>query len=290
MGAFFFPLTAGAQTPVTLASLEVQLWPEYDQPSMLVIYDFKLADSVKLPAEISIRIPKEANLTAVAYQAADGTQLYAPYAGPTSSDAWQIVTVQIQTPAVYHAEYYQPLSKSGTQREFSYLWPGDYAVDDLAISVRTPVDATNMTTSPNMQSVPGSDDAAHLKKDFGAVKAGQQVSLQMNYTKTTEALSASQQDLQPSQPLGAGTLGRVMLSNYLPYIVGVLGAVLVAGGSIYFWQSSRSRRETGGRRHRSAAQREGVGSGDVYCPHCGARTQTGDRFCRVCGTKLRPPA
>lgn len=36
---------AAAQNEVHISTLNIKLWPEYDQPTMLVIYDFKLADT-----------------------------------------------------------------------------------------------------------------------------------------------------------------------------------------------------------------------------------------------------
>jgi hypothetical protein len=290
VGALAFAQSARAQTTLRLASLQVQLWPEYDQASMLVIYDFKLTDAVKLPVNISLRLPADAKLIAVASQAANGSLLNTDYVGPTAGDNGQTVTVQIQTQATYHMEYYQPLSKTGSVRQFSFLWPGDYAADDLGVSLRIPSDTTNVTTDPTMQPTQASDGTSYLQKDFGAVVAGQQVALQLNYTRTSDALSASQQDLRPSQPLGANTPGRVMLSNYLPYIVGVLGLALIVGGSVYFWQSSRSNRRIRERHHGGAGLTQSRQDSDVYCHQCGTRAQTGDRFCRVCGTRLRQPA
>lgn len=288
-GVFVFPISTRAQTAVGLASLQVQLWPEYDQPSMLVFYDFKLADGTKLPVSVSLRFPKDANLVAVASQAADGNLLNANYLGPTQGDTWQTVSLQIQTQTTYHLEYYQPLSKTGNLRQFSYVWPGDYEVDDFALSVRVPPDTTNISTNPEMPSVQGKDGAAVLTKDFGALGAGQQFPLQLTYTKSSEALSVSQQKVQPSQPLGANTSGRVMLSNYLPYFLGVLGVVLIIGGAVYFWQAGRGRRALGNRHRPRAARLESQSPGDVYCHQCGARAEALDRFCRVCGTQLRRP-
>lgn len=288
LGVMALARPAQGQIPISLSSLEVQLWPEYDQPSVLVIYDFRLPASTQLPVNIAIRFPKDANLTAVASQAADGSYLNTSYVGPSVGDPWQTVTVQIRSTAVYHMEYYQPLSKSGGVRQFSYLWPGDYAVDDFGVSVRTPLDTTNLTTDPAMPSAQGSDGATYLKKDFGAVGLGQQIPIQLNYTKTSDALSASQQDLRPSQPLGANTPGRVMLSNYLPYIVGALGLALIIGGAVYFWQSSRGNRAARPR-HRARAVPGGEIESDVYCHQCGTRARVGDHFCRVCGTRLRQP-
>ena len=53
---------AGAQESTSLESLAIDLWPEYDRPSMLVIYKAVLSPEVTLPTEITFRIPVEAGL------------------------------------------------------------------------------------------------------------------------------------------------------------------------------------------------------------------------------------
>jgi len=115
--------------------------------------------------------------------------------------------------------------------------------------------------------------------------AGKQFPLQLTYTRTSNTLSVPQENVQPSKPLGSNTPGRVMLSNYLPYILGILAIVLVGGASIYFLQASRGREPR--RRRSHAAHTDGGAKSEVYCHQCGARAQVGDRFCRVCGTRLR---
>ncbi len=287
-GVMVFPVSVRAQNPITMASLEVQLWPEYDQPSMLIIYDFKLPAAVKLPVNVSIAFPKDANLVAVASQAADGNLLTSDYAGPVVNDNSQTITVQIQKQSTYHLEYYEPLSKTGKQREYKYVWTGDYTVDAFSISVRVPVDTTVMTTVPILKSSKGSDGTSYLTKDVGRLDAGLSYTLQVNYTKTSDKLSASQTTVQPSQPLSSSTPGRVMLSNYLPYILGMLGVVLIIGGSVYFWQSSRGRGlRSGTARKRHRVVEPIAAKNEIYCHLCGARAEPGDHFCRVCGTRLR---
>ncbi len=285
LGALTIPLTVRAQSPIKLSMLQVQLWPEYDQPSMLVIYDFRLPDGVKLPVSVAMTFPKEAHLVAVASQAPDGSLLNTDYLGPTVSETLQTITIQIQTPTTYHLEYYQPLSRTGNERQFTYVWPGDYAIDDISVSIRLPPDTTSIVTDPIMKSTKGADGSSDLIKDFGALADGQQFPLHITYTKTTDTLSVPAESVQPSKPIGSNTPGRVLLSNYLPYILGVLGIVAVGAASIYLLQPHNRYASQKRRSHPSPAKaRE---KSEAYCHQCGARAQPGDRFCRVCGTKLR---
>ncbi len=284
-GIFTLPYSAQAQQPIKLATLQVQLWPEYDQPSMLVIYDFKLPDGIKLPVNVSIGLPQDANLVAVASVTTDGRLINTDYVGPTVDTDRQIVIIQIQSQVTYHLEYYEPISKSGGRRDFTYLWAGDYPVDDLTVSVRVPVDTNNIITNPIMKSTQNADGADFLIKDFGPWDAGQQFVLQVNYTKTTDNLTVSQPSVQPSQPVGSNTPGRLVLANYLPYVFGGLGLALILGGVVFFWQSSRGGKSP--RRKRGHAVGGNEKESGVYCSQCGARARVGDRFCRVCGTKLR---
>jgi hypothetical protein len=285
LGIFAYPYSTRAQKPLKLTTLQVQLWPEYDQPSMLVIYDFAIPDEIKLPVSVSIGMPKDANLVAVASLTTDGRLINTDYVGPTVDNDRQLVTIQIQKQVTYHLEYYEPITKSMGRRDFTYLWVGDYPVDDFNVSVRVPVDTKNLITNPIMKSTQNADGVDFLTKDFGSWEAGQQFMLQVNYTKTSDNLSVSQSSVQPTQPLSTDTPGRLVLANYLPYVFGVLGVSLILGGAVFFWQSSRGGKSHERKRGHSPGGNEQESG--IYCSQCGARARVGDRFCRVCGTKLR---
>ncbi len=290
VGLIILPFSVAAQGTVRFSKLRAQLWPEYDQRSMLVIYDFQLPSDVTLPVAVAIRFPKDANLIAVASLTSSNTLVNADYLGPSSNGDWQSITVQIQSATTYHVEYYEPLSISGQLRQFTYLWPGDYAVDDFSVSVRVPADTSNITSTPSLQSTQEQDGSPALAGDFGALGAGQEFPVQLTYTKTSDTLSVTQPRLQPSQPLGSSTPGRVMLSNYIPWILGVLGGLLIVAGAIYLWQSRRTPGLSVGRHRHPAALPEDDADGAIYCHQCGTRAQPGDSFCRVCGSRLRPSA
>lgn len=277
------PFTANAQGEVKLDSLTVQLWPEFDQPAMLVIYDFTLAEGSSLPINLNLRIPADATLVAVAY-APTGNLLNVPYQEPVEEDGWQVVTFTVDTATIYHIEYYAPLNRSDSEREFLFLWPGDYAVGTFNVSVKVPVDTTEYTTDPEMRTTT-SADSGQTFLEWGAsnVEAGEEIPVRLRYTKTSDRLGASDQPLETGG-IDESTEGRISLSNYLPYILGGLGILLILTGGLYFWQTSKGR--PGPRFRHRIREEEGV-PGEIYCHQCGNRAQPTDRFCRTCGTRLR---
>ncbi len=274
---------SSAQAEIALDTVSVQLWPEFDQPAMLVVYDFTLPEGASLPLDVTLRIPTDATLIAVAYAPA-GNLLNAPYQEPYEEGGWQLVTLTVDTVAPYHLEYYAPLTRVELQRDYVYLWAGDYAVNTFNVSVKVPVDTTEFTTDPQMKdATPEGSAQTYLEWGTSNLGADQQLPIRLTYTKTSDRLSVSDQPLETGT-VDESTQGRVSLSNYLPYILGGLGVFLIVGGGIYFWQSSKGKPRPR-RRHTSHAVDDE--SENVYCHQCGKRAQAGDRFCRTCGTRMR---
>ena len=278
-----FPSGSAAQTGIALSTLNVQLWPEYDQPSMLVIYDFTVPPETQLPAQITFRIPVDANLIAVAsFQ--DGGLINIPFEGPAKDGEWQSFTIPMDVVTSYHFEYYQPLTINGDTRSFSYLWDNPYVVNAFTVSVLEPRDTASFTVDPSLKPTVGNDGHTYYEGTPFALAGGEQFVLNLQYEKKSDALILPPQGLQPSAPVDENTPGRVSLANYLPYILGGLGVAFIAGGFVYYWRSGRNR--TGKPRQRVHAQSEQGGS-EHYCHQCGTRAKPTDRFCRVCGSRLR---
>ena len=97
LGAFLmFPVSASAQSDAALSFVTVQLWPEYDQPSMLVIVDFQTTPATSLPVTLSFRIPAEASLIAVASDEGNGQFINTPYQEPTPDGEYQVFAMTIE--------------------------------------------------------------------------------------------------------------------------------------------------------------------------------------------------
>ncbi len=283
---FVFPSFVSAQNDVTIANMTVQLWPEYDQPSMLVIADFQVTAATALPVAMTFRIPQEANLVAVAALAGDGSFLNATFDGPNDDGEWQTFTITVSQSSAYRFEYYQPITFNGNKRVFSYLWDGTYAVDAFNVLVLEPTDVTTFSMDPTYESISQQNGNNYYDSGIVQLASGQQFALNLNYDKSTDTLVAPADGIEPAAPVDENTPGRVSLNNSIPYIIGGLGVVLIVGGIAYYWRAGRKSFKSP--RRRSHAHNESEESAeDAYCPQCGARAKSGDRFCRVCGARLR---
>jgi hypothetical protein len=289
MGAFFvLPTSAIAQAPVTIASADINLWPEYDKADMLVINYILLTPETPLPASLVIRLPLEAAtplVIAVGPSADQVTDQNVKFS--TRNDGkWLVVSIIATGPAV-QLEYYDPgLKRVGNSRSYSYEWVSDYEVKNLSLKVQQPIDATDLKTTPALV-----DDGIHqdqlryyVSKPV-SVPAGKVITLELNYQKPSDALSISRLQLQPVR-VDENTPGRVSFTNSLPYVVGGLGVVMILGGLVYYWGAGRNSRRKTRRRAHSIGENK-VDGVEIYCPQCGERAKPGDRFCRVCGGRLR---
>jgi hypothetical protein len=281
---------AYAQGELKFRDLEVDLWPEYDRPSTLVIYRITLPSNVTLPAQITLRIPASVgDPNAVAVKQANGNLISLNYTRQVNGD-WALIQFTAPSPELQF-EYYDPaLNKQDGQRSFEYRWPGDYAIDSLAIQVQQPVEASEMKISPALgPGTEGQDGLIYYNKQIGSLKASDTFNISLNYQKSTDTLSTKNRPVEPSEPINETGALRSSLMAALPWLVGVLGVVLILGGLIWYWQSSKGEpRKEMRRRRKTVNTRETVpAEGYVYCHNCGKRAGPGDRFCRTCGAKLR---
>lgn len=293
-----FNTAAQAQQDVSLASLEVDFWPEYDRPEMLVIYRAELDPSLSLPVDLQFRIPARAGMPHAVAAGQSNDSLFVVTAERQVEGDWAYISLNTAMPIV-RLEYYDPgLMIDGENRSFEFDWAGDYAVDELLLQVQQPCDTSNMVISPSLGSgVIGSNGLVYYSNSFGSLSQGQEFQLSINYTKTSDCLTISTLDVTTELP--ADTPGRVRLTDVLPFILGFLGVMLIVGGVVWYWQSGRQQplqtaRTRRGRRSGSQMnstdgdelQPQGEGT-QIYCHNCGKRASPSDKFCRSCGTRLR---
>jgi hypothetical protein len=276
-----------------LASLQVEIWPEFDRPAALVILRGEIAADAPLPASVSLRIAAASGgPTAVAYSnGASGNLLNLKY---DRKDAGNFITLKFDTPErFFHVEFYDPLATSAPGRSYTYVWTGDLAAERLSVIVQEPAAVSNFSVQPPLNaSATGQDGLRYRSAELGASAAGKRVEVKLMYTKTdprtsTEIIRPNAPDTPPqtvspslpvssslsdSLPLPAAAPNKMELAMWLLAIVVALGLFIWA--ALTWWY---------GRGKVPESAQSPVG----FCTKCGAPAAPGARFCSKCGAALK---
>ena len=261
-----------------LASLRIEIWPEFDRPAALVILNAALAEGVKLPAAVTLRLPAASGgATAVAYSAtADGNLLNLKNERSTTGE---FVTLKFDVPErFFHVEFYEPIATTASARTYTYVWPGDLAVERLTVTIQEPASATDISVEPNLEGVStGENGLRYRGAELGALEPGKRLPIAVRYTKTDARPSAEilkpkaapvvpPLAAPPPSPPATGGLPDWALPVAGAAILGLLGAVFI----LWRWK----------RESRPASPVVSV------CAKCGAARTPGARFCANCGAKV----
>jgi hypothetical protein len=285
--AFAFAQGGAPKANPRLASLAIEVWPEYDRPAALVILKGALAESVKLPATVTLRLPAASGgAAAVAYSdTADGNLLNLKH---EFAKAGEYVALKFDAPTRYfHIEFYEPIATTAPARSFRYVWPGDFAVERATAIVQEPATAIDIVVEPNLdRPSTGQDGLRYRAADLGALEAGKPLPIAVRYTKADARPSAeilnpgrtAAAALVPAQtpPAVAVVPAAAAGAGGLPdWAFPLAGFVLlgVLGGALILWQWRRSARATAAPAGRA-------------CTKCGAPLVAGQRFCGSCGAKV----
>ena len=251
----FAPIpSASAQTMLRLASLIIDVWPEYDrQATALVIYRGQFAANAPVPERITIRIPASAGEpSAVASPPAGSestpinqwTELIAAKKVATARNGdWTEVTFSPPS-RLFNLEFYDKLNTVTFDRRYTVTWPGDYAADAATLSVREPTGTTNFQSTPALP--PGVTDeeglVAHLS-NLGALNAGQSLAISLSYHREDKrtSIEALQLVTPVPTPPAAATSPAAAASLQWPLIIAlVVGLALIVGGGVWYVRSQRS--------------------------------------------------
>jgi uncharacterized OB-fold protein len=285
--ALLTPALVRAQAGVHFSTVQVDIWPEYDRPSVLIIDHLTLAGGTALPASLTLRIPSQAEIWAVAAVDSTGALVNTSYSRQLQGD-WTVLMIASDSLQV-QVEYYETLDKTSNDRHISYKWAGDGAVDSFTIDFLPPPGASNLLLVPPTFTSSTNGNLADYRSAAISLKNGQTFTQTADYQKSTDALTVSGMPVQAAQPVTENTLGRLMQSGVIVTFVKALVGLLALG--LLVWLIVRLVKDRHAAAHpvqaATAAESTREAETAVYCSQCGKRAQTGDVFCRSCGMRLR---
>jgi hypothetical protein len=282
---FVIPVQAHAQANIHFSSVSVDIWPEYDQPGVLIIYHIQLASDTVLPADIALRIPSAAQVNAVAVNDTLKGLITTPYDSTVQGDT---ATVKLTTNSLQlQVEYYISLYKDNSTRRIVYKWEGDNPVDTLDVNFLLPPASDHLKIDPSpLSSAPGQGGLTNYLVRAANLEVGQTYTVAIEYQRQTDELSIASLPVQAVSTPGTTTPGHTSSPLLIPWLLGGLGALLIVGTAAGYlgWRKGSHT----GKDSRSASPSSSEAQEEaVYCEECGKRAQPGDAFCRTCGTRLK---
>ncbi len=263
------PASALAQSELTLAQVNVGLWPEYDRQAMLVIYHIQLPPDTPLPVNLSLHIPASAGEPNAVAELVDEVLVNIPYELETQG-AWTAVNIQAESLAV-QLEYYDPaLVISGAARSFSYSWPGDYEVESMTIEVQQPPTAEDMQLEPTFTTAQaGNDGLTYYSLQVGALAQGETFTQSLAYNKGDDMLTATWQANRQQAGFSFDWRWLLIAAALALVAYGIIGMIGMQG------------------KMKRRPKRTVTAKSVAFCPSCGVKAHKGDQFCRQCGARLR---
>ncbi|MFQ6058841.1 MAG: rhodanese-like domain-containing protein [Anaerolineae bacterium] len=272
------------QEEPVIAHLTVSLWPEYDDPRLLVIYRGQFAAETTFPRRVTFRIPQGAEVNAAAYTTADGQLMANPWES-RQEDGYQLISYSLPVPT-FQFEFYDDAIQGQVDKRLSFVFQSLYPIESLEIEVQRPLRASNFQISPPPSEV--TSDARGFQYSlyaFQQVAKDQAIELEVTYTKADPNPSVPKvQQLPTAEAQAQVPAQQGGMSPFLIFVgLAVLAAALGLGGvALVAFRKGRPPRPSpvsaGEGEERAVAR---------FCTQCGARLQKGDRFCRQCGAKVK---
>ncbi len=262
------PAAAQGEGP-TLETVVVQLWPEYDDPRLLVLIDALFTSDVSFPQEVTFSVPKGAQINQMAWVTADGRVERGPYS-TLREGAWERVTYTPKTGQLFYEYYTDAIVRDGTRRTVTFRFRVDYPTQALEIRIQEPAGARNVQIDPEPKGsiLRPEDGLRYYLLSFSALKPGDEMAITMTYEKEGDALTVDQVGRAPESGLGGGgspppsqgeegaLIGTLPSAGSTPsspppsarsdrsllwvILFTALGSALVGAGLVWIWVSGRT--------------------------------------------------
>jgi len=278
------PMAIGfAQNPVSVIdSLDIDIWPDYDRASVLVLLTGTLPGDTQFPVSVTLPLPEVAQLNAVArIDIKDGNMKDDIFSSTDPPGTLTFITSDLR----FRVEYYLPYTVVKNQRSFNYTWLADITVNNFQLRVQRPTSASTLNTEPATSNVVRDGDGFdYYIFPARAVPAGQPFPLNVDYEMPTAQLSATSLSPQNTSIQTPAIPATPSTGSGINWAL----AATVTGGLIIIvaliWQIASRRPSPNIRKPiDSRVERQ---SQAKFCHNCGEPIDEDDIFCRGCGSEL----
>lgn len=286
-------VTTTTPAALVLARLRVLIWPEYDDPRVLVILRGEMSPRQAFPTIIKLPIPKQTEIIGAGMISETNELLLHPHEVVSGAQE-DIITLNLPVPRFF-IEFYIPLQASKANKRFMYNVTASYPIELLEVDIQQPTQATAFVTEPaSMEQATDRQGFTHYQFAYRDLAAGETQQFTVTYTRTVAAPSVTKQ--QPlSAPATPEAAPRSPLST--PHIAFFTLAVvaLLFTGFAWVWTQRQRRR---GDPVTTSIPAQTIPDPSIslpttlsvprnFCSQCGNKIHPEHRFCARCGNALQ---
>jgi hypothetical protein len=275
LASLLLPVPARADAGISsFNNVTLWLYPEYDNQSMLVMLEGKVATS-EVPSQVKFLVPHNAVMYSAGSKDAQGNYSGGPPNRIASQiSGWDEISYQLNSDT-FRVEYYDDIIIGSTQKTIAYDFRWLYPISNLTVIAQQPLKASNYTINP-----PGTTGNEGQFKvftyNFANPDINQPFHFEIAYTKTDPDPSIGSAATSPPPSNSSGNLTLI-----------VIGALVVVA-VIAFLIVNRLKKKKPSRISRSQprSQAKPNKAAEKYCDQCGQPLNKNYKFCPHCGNNL----
>ena len=293
-------------TDLVMARLRLSIWPEYDDPRVLIMLRGEMTPRQAFPATITLPLPKDAEIIGAGMISEQNELLLHPHQ-VLPGDTQDSLQLNLPVPRFFVEFYYNPFTTSGPEKRFAYTAPTTYPIEVFEVDIQQPLKATDFALDPSpMERRTDNQGLTYHQFTYRNIEKGQNHTFTIAYTKTVAIPSVPKQQPTPQRT----EKERPRSDNTLVSLGILAGAIMLFTG--WAWLIRDSKRQP---MPTTASPSRSVPMSDTllaflpedaktqetastpptlqqtrvinFCTNCGRKLLPDDRFCAGCGKPIK---
>ncbi len=205
-----------------IGRMKVSVWPEYDTPGVLVVYEGRFADKNAFPAQVTFIFPKGVTKLTDACSLSPKGQHFCQIYDIEKRDNYNQAVMSLPYGDFFIDFQYSPF-KGGKDKSFEYVIQSRYEIMNLEVNIQQPLRSNNFSIVPASSKQTRDSDFNQYHYSMKDIPANQDVRFKINYIK---------EDNNPSVDIKFGGMARPDTTNRDITILAV-GAAIIIGFGVY---------------------------------------------------------
>jgi hypothetical protein len=176
---------ARAEDDLSIGRMRVMIWPEYDDPSILVVYDGRFTDDSKFPTVTDFLIPKGAIINDIC-SLSPGGQHFCQLYDISEGESYDTARLSLPFSNFYLSFHLAPIDLDTAERRLEYVIKANHPIDSMEVDIQQPLLSTRFAISPSGGEAYEEKDFSHFTYTLENIAKGEDRVFKIDYVKETK--------------------------------------------------------------------------------------------------------